>query len=118
MYGTDAEKRLLDEVVTAMEKARAARDATELERQLRLVRRLGTAAFQRSPEAWQWYFEDAAADAAQATDLPRAHQLVAQGKIAAAAGDTDALKRIVKELWGLLPVDAASRRASFDSGIR
>jgi molecular chaperone DnaK len=118
MHGTDAEKRLLDEVVTAMEKARAARDANELERQLRLVRRLGTAAFQRSPEAWQWYFEDAAADAAQATDLPRAHQLVAQGRIAAAAGDTDALKRIVKELWGLLPVDAASRRASFDSGIR
>jgi molecular chaperone DnaK len=118
MYGSEAEKRLLDEVVTAMEKARAARDAAELERQLRLVRRLGTAAFQRSPEAWQWYFEDAAADAAQASDLPRAQRLVAQGKIAAAAGDTEALKRIVKELWGLLPVDAASRRASFDSGIR
>ncbi|HTJ43349.1 MAG TPA: Hsp70 family protein, partial [Kofleriaceae bacterium] len=118
MYGSEAEKRLLDEVVTAMEKARAARDASELERQLRLVRRLGTAAFQRSPEAWEWYFEDAAADAAQASNLPRAQELVAMGKLAIAKNDTEALKKIVKELWGLLPVDAAARRASFDSGVR
>jgi molecular chaperone DnaK len=118
MYGSDAEKRLLDEVVAAMEAARAARDASELERQLRLVRRLGTAAFQRSPEAWEWYFEDAAADAAQASDLPRAQILVAEGRTAMARGDTDSLRRIVKELWSLLPVDAQARRMSFDSGVR
>src|SRR5690606_28356796 len=44
-YGTPAETRLMDEVSAAAEKARLARNPGELERQLRLARRLGTAAF-------------------------------------------------------------------------
>jgi len=117
-FGTEAERRLLDEVVTALERARASRDPAELERQLRLVRRLSVAAYQRDPETWEFYLENAASEIAGASDLPRAQRLVAEGKAAAARGDTEELKRIVKQLWSLLPLDAADRRKGFDSGVR
>jgi molecular chaperone DnaK len=117
-FGTDAERRLLDEVVAALERARAGRDPAELERQLRLVRRLATAAYQRDPDTWEWYLQSAASEISGASDLPRAQRLVAEGKAAAARGDTEELKRIVKQLWGLLPLDAQDRRKGFDSGVR
>jgi molecular chaperone DnaK len=118
LFGTDAERRLLDECVAALEKARANRDPAELERQLRLVRRLATAAYQRDPETWVWYLESAASEIGDASDLPRAQRLVAEGKAAAARGDTEELKRVVKQLWSLLPLDAQDRRKGFDSGVR
>jgi molecular chaperone DnaK len=117
-YGTDAERKLLDEVVAALERARASRDPGELERQLRLVRRLATAAFQRSPDTWEWYFENAASEISTASDLPKAQRLVDEGKAAIDRGDTEALKRVVKQLWSLLPSDPADRRKGFDSGVR
>jgi molecular chaperone DnaK len=117
-FGTEAERRLLDEVVTALERARAGRDPAELERQLRLVRRLATAAYQRDPETWEFYLESAASEISGASDLPRAQRLVNEGRAAIARGDTDDVKRIVKQLWSLLPLDAADRRKGFDSGVR
>jgi molecular chaperone DnaK len=117
-FGTEAERRLLDEVVAALERARAGRDPAELERQLRLVRRLATAAYQRDPETWTWYLDSAASEIAGASDLPRAQRLVAEGKAAAARGDTEEVKRIVKQLWSLLPLDPQDRRKGFDSGVR
>ncbi len=117
-FGTDAERKLLDEVIAAIELARAARDPAELARQLRLCRRLGNAAFHRNPEAWELYFEHAASEIAVATDLPRARALVDEGHKAVAASDLARLRKIVQDLWALLPVDAQDRRRSFDSGVR
>ena len=117
-FGTEAERKLLDEVMAAIEQARAARDPAELARQLRLCRRLGNAAFHRNPEAWELYFEHAASEIASATDLPRARKLVDDGHAAIAAGDTTRLRKIVQDLWALLPIDAQARRKSFDSGVR
>jgi molecular chaperone DnaK len=117
-FGTEPERRLLDEVVAAIAKARSNRDASELGRQVRLVRRLATAAFHRDPEAWEAYLEDAASEIAEASDLPRARQLVDEGRAAVAAGDTEKLRGFVRQLWALLPVDAQARRKSFDSGVR
>ena len=85
-FGTEPERRLLDEVVAAIGKARAARDVAELGRQVRLVRRLGTAAYHRNPEAWEGYFDDAASEIDSASDLPRARRLVADGRAAIEAG--------------------------------
>jgi len=117
-HGTDAERALLQDVLAAMDKARKDKDAPELERQMRLAQRLSSAAFNRTPEAWEWYFEDAASEVSSARDLPRANKLVAEGKIALDRGDTEELRRVVKALWQLLPEDSEARKRGFDSGVR
>lgn len=117
-YGTEAEMKLLEEVGAAASRAREARNPGELERQLRLIRRLGNAAFYRHPSAWQWVFEGAASEIGSATDLVAAQKLVDQGRAAIARGDTAGLRPIVEQLWRLLPVDVQTRRLGFDSGIR
>jgi molecular chaperone DnaK len=117
-YGTQAEIKLLDEVSAAASRARDARNPGELERQLRLLRRLGNAAFYRHPSAWQWVFESAASEIGSATDLVKARDLVAQGRAAIERNDTPALRVVVEQLWRLLPVDVQTRRLGFDSGIR
>ncbi len=118
MHGSEAERALLQEVLAAMEKARGERDAPELERQMRLARRLSSAAFNRTPEAWEWYFDDAASEMSRTTDLPRAQKLVTEGKRAVDQGDTEALRKVVKALWELLPEDSEARKRGFDSGVR
>jgi molecular chaperone DnaK len=117
-HGTDAERALLQEVLAAMDKARKDKDAPELERQMRLAQRLSSAAFNRTPEAWQLYFEDAASEVSRARDLPRANKLVAEGRRAIDRGDTEELRRVVKALWQLLPEDSEARKRGFDSGVR
>jgi len=117
-HGTDAERTLLQDVLAAMDKARKDKDAPELERQMRLAHRLSSAAFNRTPEAWEWYFEEAASEMSKARDLPRAQKLVKEGKAAALRGDTEELRRVVKALWQLLPDDSEARKRGFDSGVR
>lgn len=117
-HGSDAERALLQDVLAAMDKARKDKDAPELERQMRLAQRLSSAAYNRTPEAWEWYFEDAASEVGNARDLPKAHKLVADGKKALERGDTDELRRVVKALWNLLPEDSEARKRGFDSGVR
>jgi molecular chaperone DnaK len=116
--GSDAERALLHDVLAAMDKARKDKDAPELERQMRLANRLGTAAYNRTPEAWEQYFEDAASEMSRSRDLPRAHRLVNEGTAAIQRGDTEELRRIVKALWALLPEDSEARKRGFDSGVR
>ena len=118
MHGTEAERTLLQEVLSAMDKARKDKDAPELERQMRLASRLSAAAFNRTPEAWEWYFEDAASELSRMKDLPRAQKLVNEGKSAVDRGDTEELRRVVKALWHLLPDDSEARKRGFDSGVR
>ncbi|MBK9031909.1 MAG: Hsp70 family protein [Myxococcales bacterium] len=117
-FGTDAERRLLDEVLTALARARRDRDVAELGRQLLLVRRLSSAAWNRNPDAWTYHLEDAASSIHEASDLPKARALVEAGRAAVTAGDTDAVRRAVKQIWALLPVDAAARQKGHDSGVR
>ena len=118
MYGTEAERSLLQEVLNAMEKARRDKDPSELERQMRLAQRLSSAAFNRTPEAWEWYFEDAASEIAKCRDLPTAQRLVTEGKAAIARGDNAELRRVVKALWQQLPESSEARKKGFDSGVR
>ncbi|HEY3807829.1 MAG TPA: Hsp70 family protein [Kofleriaceae bacterium] len=118
MHGSDAERTLLQEVLAAMDKARRDKDAAELERQMQLARRLSSAAWGRTPEAWEWYFEDAASEISRSRDLPRAQRLVSDGKAAIDRGDNEELRRVVKALWSLLPEDSEARKRGFDSGVR
>jgi molecular chaperone DnaK len=85
---------------------------------MRLCQRLSSAAYNRTPEAWEWYFEDAASEMSKARDLPRAQKLVNDGKAAVERGDTEELRRVVKALWQLLPDDSEARKRGFDSGVR
>jgi molecular chaperone DnaK len=94
------------------------RDAAALERQLRVVNNLANAAYYRDPEAWRWAFEHAASEAHNATDLVRAQTLVRDGRAAMERDDDLALRRIVEQLWRLLPASAESRRLGHDSGVR
>ncbi|MGE0398643.1 MAG: Hsp70 family protein [Kofleriaceae bacterium] len=118
MHGTEAERALLNEVLAAIDKARRDKDAPELERQMRLASRLSAAAFHRTSEAWEWYFEDAASEIGSMKDLPRAQRLIGEGKAARDRGDTEELRRVVKALWQLLPEDSEARKKGFDSGVR
>ncbi len=118
MHGTDAERALLNEVLAAIDKARRDKDAPELERQMRLAQRLSAAAFHRTTEAWEYYFDDAASEVGSMKDLPRAHALINEGKAARDRGDTEELRRVVKALWQLLPEDSEARKKGFDSGVR
>ncbi|WP_437646090.1 Hsp70 family protein [Sorangium sp. So ce362] len=116
--GSSTEKALLEEAAQGVARARAEKNQVELQRQLRLVRNLSSAAFQRHPKAWVWMFEDAASEAHQASDLVRAQRLVRDGRGAAERGDTAALRAITEEIWRLLPVDAQKRRLGHESGVR
>ncbi|MCY0990287.1 Hsp70 family protein [Nannocystis sp. ILAH1] len=117
-YGQPHEQTLYQETAKAVDKARQARDPLELQRQLRLLRRLGSSAYGRHPEAWKHRFEDAAADAGNATDVARAQALVKEGREALAKGDNEALRRVTQKLWQLLPSAAEDRRKGHESGVR
>jgi len=116
--GLPHEQRLLDETMKALDKARKERDPIELQRQLRLVSRLGNTASLRHPDAWQRRFDNAASEIANATDLVKAQALVKEGREASARGDQNALRAITQKLWQLLPSDVERRRLGYDSGVR
>jgi molecular chaperone DnaK len=117
-FGTPQEQRLLDEAIVGVERARKAKQVLELQRRVRQVRDLGTAAFYKNPDAWLIEFDFAASQAHEAHDLPRAEKLVAEGKVARGTGDKPTLQRVTQALWKLLPADAQDRKLGHDSGVR
>jgi molecular chaperone DnaK len=117
-FGSSTEQKLLNEAAEGVARARGEKNPVELQRQLRLVRNLSSAAFHRHPKAWAWIFEEVASEADQATDLVRAHRLVRDGRKALERGDTAGLRSITEELQRLLPIDAHTRRLGHESGVR
>ncbi len=116
--GQPHEARLLDDAIRGLEKARKSKDAMELQRQLRLINRLGNTASLRHPRAWHRRFEHAASEADRATDLVAAQKLVKEGRTAAEKDDVATLRRVTQKLWQLLPDDVEQRRLGHDSGVR
>ncbi len=117
-FASPQEQRLFDEAVAGVEKARRARQVHELQRRIRQVRQLGSAAYYKHPDAWQWQFESAASDVSSMTDLPRAEKLVAEGRSAIDRGDSSTIKRVTEQLWRLMPADAQVRKLGHDSSLR
>ena len=117
-YGTEQEKSMLSRALQNIERAAEQKNLVDYGRQREIINKLGTAAFERSGEAWIRYFESAAARAHEATDLAKADTLVQAGWQAVEANDQAKLKKTVHALWELLPADAQTRRETFDSGIR
>ena len=79
---------------------------------------LADAAFFKNPDAWIIAFDAAASRVHEASDLPRAQKLVAEGKNARSTGDKAGLQRVTQALGKLLPAEAQKRRLGYDSGVR
>ena len=105
-------------MTTAAEKARMAQNAAEVQRQLDLIRRLGSAAYLRSPGAWQGELDAAAGRVSTASDPRRAAQLVEAGNKLIASGSEQGLDRIVRDLWQLMPHDPEDAALAHGSGVR
>ncbi len=117
-FGTADERRVLKETIFAIDKARAVKDPREIERQLRVVDRLGSGAYFRSPMAWEQQFRYAESRATESSDVRLASELVRDGNKAITKNDRAALERAVRALWRLLPADAEERRLGHSSGVR
>lgn len=117
-HGSDVDRQSLHNAVSGLERARKARSASEMKRQLTLIRRLGSAAYLRSPGAWNDEFEHAASRVSEAHDVAKAQALVDRGRKAAHKGDLHSLEAITRELWSLLPADHQERVLSHGSGVR
>jgi molecular chaperone DnaK len=117
-WGTPSEQKLFDEALVALEQARKARDSGELERQLRVVRSLGNAAFARDPRSASLVFEAYASRISESSDLKKAHELLTRGREALAKNDGSMLRAVNSELQALFPGTAEQRRKSFGSGVQ
>lgn len=117
-YGNPSEKRLLEEMGRALEKARQAREPVELQRQLRIIRDLGVSCYYRWPQAWSHEFEVLASRVDACTDLPRAETLVREGRKAQTRRDDAMLRGIIQQLYELMPADRQDRQLGFESGVR
>jgi molecular chaperone DnaK len=118
MDGTPAEKKLLDDAIGGINRARQSRSVKDLERHRRVVRRLANAAFFRDPQAWVTVFDNLQSHMHEARDLKRAEILVEQGKKLVAKGDAAALRGVCDQLSELMPVSAQERARAFASGLR
>src|SRR5215467_8094352 len=116
-YGDAAERATLNDTYQACKRAFVAKDPDEVERQLAVIERLGSAAFYRDPTAWDRQFEYCAARVGESTDLRRASELVAKGREAVRQHDRETIERIVRELWTLAPVDRDEQRLGHGSGL-
>jgi molecular chaperone DnaK len=116
-WGTPTEKSLFEEALKAAGEARQARDTAALERQLKVMSGLRHAAFARDPRADTLVFNWYASKISEATDLPRAKALVAQGREALKKNDSGSLRGINVQLQELFPGSTEEQARSFGSGI-
>ena len=117
-HGSEAEKSTLNNAYRACKSAFVGKDADEVQRQLGVIRRLGSAAYLRHPGAWDREFEYCAARVAESTDIRRATELVANGQEAIRKQDSAKLEQIVRSLWQLNPVDRDDQKLGHGSGLR
>jgi molecular chaperone DnaK len=117
-YGTAEEHEAYARCAKSVERALAARNAGEVERQLRVVRRLGTAAYFRAPGAWEEQLMGLGSRLSEANDLVRAKRAYDKGMRARERSDAKGIESAVRELWAELPEEREERRLSYDSGVR
>lgn len=117
-YGTAAEQAALNNAYQNCKRAFTSRDEGEVERQLGMINRLGTAAYYRSPGAWEHQFDYAASRTGESTDIRRATALVDQGREAMRQRRQAELESVVRQLWELMPADRAEQMLGHGSGLR
>lgn len=116
--GTAHERVTAERIGQALDRALAARNANEVQRQVRLLRHLATGAYFRSPDAWMWQFEAMKHRVAESNDPRQASALVVRGERALKKNDRVELEATVRALWQLMPDDEEDRKLSHGSGVR
>jgi len=116
-WGTPAEQRLLEQSMEGASAAYQSSDALELDRQIKAIKAVTLAAANRNPEsvyyAFEWYVENIAT----ATDVPRATDLINQGRVAAGNRERETLRGINRQLSPLFPGTEEERSKSYGSGV-
>lgn len=115
--GSDSERRTLDEAIRSLERARAMRNASELDARLRAIRSLGVSARLRDPAELAFQFEHAAGRIGEMRDPRVARQVVTEGRSALGRRDLDAARKATYELWNLLPPTERERARAYGSGV-
>jgi hypothetical protein len=116
--GKDSEARMLDKAGAAMERALERRNVPDLMRQLRIIRRIGSACYYRDPKAYVREYHLCVARLEEMSDLPKARLLADEGEVALKNQDTRALRSVVEKLYQLLPASQLARSMSYDSGLQ
>jgi len=117
-YGTDPEKRALQQSIESVERALRSRNMREIERQLRTIQRIRTTAYLRDPQAWSWELDSIASRIDTSTNPAKAQSLMQKARAAESTGNRRALEQVVRELWALFPTHAEEKSLGFDSGVR
>jgi molecular chaperone DnaK len=116
--GTDTERGAMEKSIKSLDAAIHARDAAGVRRHIRYLDELGSTCYSRDPESWVNSLEYYASRVEEAFDLPKATQLVSEGRAAAARDDNPAVKNAVVKLRALLPSNAQDKKRSLGSGVR
>jgi molecular chaperone DnaK len=117
-FGTPEEKEVLSGLIATTKKAGAAKNATEVHRQLVAIRNLTQVCFLRSPGAWRKIFDSVSGRIAEARDPRSAARIVDEGRAAARDGDLAGVERAVRAMWDLLPEPLEGRILGHGSGLR
>jgi molecular chaperone DnaK len=117
-HGTPEERSVLAGATAAIERARVARNAAEIDRQIEVIGRIGTAAYYRRPGAWEHELERLGGRLAETSDPPTALRLLEQGRAAVSRSDEAGIEAAVRALWKLLPVRVRDARETHGSGVR
>jgi molecular chaperone DnaK len=115
--GTALERSALEEAMSSLKRARAARSTRDFSRRLTTLDQMTHAAVLRDPEAVGRLFRIASGRIGEMRDPRAARDLVRDGERAVAAGDHDGLRRTLHSLWQLLPPSEAARAKAHGSGV-
>lgn len=115
--GTATERRALDETVKSLERARAMKNASEFDKRIGNVLRLGEAAWLRDPNQLSGLFRGYAARLGEMRDPKAARNHITTGEAAIGRGDWDTLRTATYALLDLLPADEHVRISAHGSGV-
>ena len=115
--GTPAEQKLFDQALQEAQRAQKQHLAAELDRQVKVMRSLGHAAYSRDPDWVVYELDWYAAHLSEMTDLRRAQALLDQGRAALGRDERPALRSILRQLHELCPGTVQERRLSYGSGV-
>jgi molecular chaperone DnaK len=116
--GTEAERKLLDDTLAAIERTRLTKDIAEILRLLDTVGQVEGASHNRHLDSWRPWLEYWESRVTEAADARRARVLVQEAKQAMQKGDRRSLDVAVRALRPLLPADPGQRRLAYSSGVR
>jgi molecular chaperone DnaK len=116
-HGSDVERTAVEATHRALERARAARDATSFARRTNELFRLGLTAGLRNKEHVAHLLRVAGGRIGDSRDPKAAKKLVADGEASLQRGELEGARRALHAIWDLLPPDESERLRAHGSGV-